>query len=177
MSAFTHPGKEAAFGARPIEAVTDGTSPHPEVKALLSQGLRLQASRLARFESLCALESTSAIVRAGRLAPILGGDRLASALLLRAVRRDPGSPEARYHAARVLLERQGPIVAWTRMREWGQDLGWQAPPALRAAWLTLRGIVAGRFRDFEAAGVLLRAAEAVAPGRARTQVAWAEVLI
>lgn len=171
------PGRTAFDGVRLGEGFEGGPTPDPQLRALISQGLHLQAARLARFDSLRSLGSTGAIVGAGRLAPILGSDRLASALLLRAVRRDPGSAEARYHAARVLLERQGPIVAWARMREWGQDLGWQAPAVLRAAWLALRGVVAGRFRDFEAAGVLLRAAEAVAPGRARTQVAWAEVLV
>ena len=177
MTERTSPGRAALRDSRSEGDSGGGAAVQPQVRELLAQGLRQQASRLARFDSLRSLGSTRATVLAGRVAPILGGDRLGSALLLRAVRRDPGSPEARYHAARVLLERQGPIVAWTRMREWGQDLGWQAPRALRAAWLALRGVVAGRFRDFEAAGVLLRAAEAVAPGRARTQVAWAEVLI
>jgi serine/threonine protein kinase/tetratricopeptide (TPR) repeat protein len=137
---------------------------HAQILKLYQAGLFLQAYQLARqYGPLEKWQGTPARVLAGRLAMYLGGRRMGCSIHLRAVRGDPRSPEARYYGARALLDRQGAAFTWARMRSWG-ELGEDAPAELRADWLALQATVLGRFRDFDAALVLLRRAEVLAPG-------------
>jgi len=144
---------------------------------LLERGFRKQAARLERYLSLRGLGMACGQLLAGRLAASLGGERLGDALVLRAARRDPGSPEAVYHAACVLRSRQGPIAVWLWLRERRDELPPGAARHLRARWLALRACVVADLRGFEEAGRLLAAAEALAPGLPGVQTARAEVLI
>ena len=174
MSKYASIGRDAAT---PWPLGTGQQAPHPKISLLLKRGLSRQANRLARFISLRDSSLPSAKLLAGRLAPALGAARLGDALILRGVRREPGSPEAQYHAARVILARCGHIVAWLRIHAWGDELGPGAPRHLEARWLALRATVAGRFRDFDSAESLLRAADELTPGLPEVLVARAEVLI
>jgi len=149
----------------------------PRVGRLVEGGWGQQADRLTRFLSLRSLGLPSAMLLAGRLAPGLGGRRLGRALVLRAAQRVPSSPEARCHAARVVLEMHGPTVTWLRLREGGAELDSAASAEVQAIWLTLHARVAGCFRDFGSASTFLRAADELAPALPDVALARADVLV
>ena len=145
-----------------------------DVRRLCEAGRYLQAYEAAGpCGPLATWSGTPARLLAARLAAELGGHRLGSALLLRAVRADPASLEARCAAAGALLGRRNPALAWARMREWGEP-GEGAPARARAEWLVLQARIAGLFRDFETSGEALRRAERLAPALPSTAItrAW-----
>ena len=152
---------------------------HPDLRVgrLLDRGLKRQAARMARLVALRSLRLPSAMLLAGRLAPALGAARLGDALVFRAARLDPGSPVARYHAARALLSRQGPLVTWLKMQEWGGEVGAAPSKHVQAGWLALRATVAASFRDFRQGEAYLQAAERLVPGLPCVATARAHLLL
>lgn len=130
---------KASFAPDP--AILDG------VRDLYDQGRFIQALRLA--ESSGDVEQwtgTGPRILAGRLLRHVGAAETGERLILRAYRRDPGDPEARYFHLRRLLEARGPVTAWERFRRFG------CPPSnagrLSADWLQLGGRILSILRDF-----------------------------
>jgi tetratricopeptide (TPR) repeat protein len=159
----------------PVDRPCPAPADERRIRVLYEAGLCLQAYHLARqYHPLHAWRGTSAMILAGRLAMNLGSPRLGYALHLRAARTDGRRPEARYWAARALLDRQGAAAAWAWMRPRGET--GDAALEARADWLGLKATIAARFRDFESAEALLHRAFGLAPGRPGTWVERAIVL-
>ncbi|MBY0513499.1 MAG: hypothetical protein K2P78_06265, partial [Gemmataceae bacterium] len=134
------------------------------IRELYTQGRYRQAYDLTTaFGPIRGWTGTAARLIGGRLAIQLGAPNLGRRLHLAAFRSTPAHPEAIYYHARYRLERFGPLSAWRFMRanpDWSD-----APPELRADWLSLHGFVAARLRDFDRAERWLNRADAVAPNR------------
>ena len=145
------------------------------VRELYARGLYVQALAAGEpFGPVREWAGPSARLLAGRLAIQLGATRLGRRLHLAAFRSSPAYPEAIYYHARYRLERFGPLSAWRFMRDhpdWSD-----APPELRADWLSLGAFVAARVRDFDRADKLLAQADAMAPDRPWVDVERAAVL-
>ena len=132
------------------------------VERLYDSGQYVQALRQA--ESVAPLhewQTTSDRIMAARIAANVGGARLADAWMLRTWRADPDHPAAIYYYARTLLHRRGVVKAWEFLRphEVPEDVG----ATEQADWYALRGLILGRFRDFERAHAALDQAEAIEP--------------
>src|SRR6187549_1016771 len=97
---------------------------------LYDRGLYLQAWQAStRVGPLREWRGTSARVLAGRLAGNLGAQRLGRVLHFRAWRDDREDLEALYSYTYALLDRRGPLDAWSVLRPGGDFAG--APEALR----------------------------------------------
>ncbi len=124
---------------------TDAIFPEPgalaEVEDLYQRGLFVQALRRAEaIGDPLKWGGTHARILAGRLLRQVGASRGANTLKLRAYRKDPKDPEARYYFLWHVLEVRGPVEAWERLRQFG----------IPSAEL---GVIAGDFRQL--AGRLL----------------------
>jgi cellulose synthase operon protein C len=146
-----------------------------EVRRLYGQGLYLRA--FAKAEAIAALRDWTGPERrimAGRLAGVLGGDRLARALHLVALRESPADPTVCYFGVRAVMSRWGP---WFARRLWNR-IGPlpDAPRDLRADWLAHYALISATLRDFEVADHFLAEALALAPQRAWIHVERSAVL-
>jgi cellulose synthase operon protein C len=145
------------------------------IRDLYDRGLYLQAWQAStQVGPLREWRGTSARVVAGRLAGNLGAPRLGRVLHFRSWRDDRENLEALYSYATALLDRRGPLDAWTVLRPGGDFAA--AEVSLRADLYALRGEVAALLRDFDTAEHWLGRAEKIAPERAWIHVARARVL-
>ncbi len=142
-----------------------------EVRRLYGQGLYLRAfSKAEAIAPLCDWTGPERRIMAGRLAGVLGGDRLARALHLVALRESPADPTVCYFGVRAVMSRWGP---WFARRLWNR-IGPlpDAPRDLRADWLAHYALISATLRDFEVADHFLAEALALAPsGRGFTSSA------
>lgn len=144
------------------------------IRDLYARGLFLQAyHRAVALAPLQDWRGPAARVLAGRLAMNLGAPRLAMGHFLLARREDPADPEAAYYYARTLLDRKGPLAAWSFLQRTGALPA--APPSIHSDWLALHGHILGLFRDFDVAETWLRRAEEACPGQPWTQVEWSRL--
>lgn len=133
------------------------------LESLYEQGLMLQAFAVASsFAPLRDWTGTRARIWAGRLAANLGAPRLSRAFYRRAWRENRQDVTASAYHTYGVLERRGPLAAW----EFLESLGEPAPdsdPDGRLYLFTLRGRIAGLYRDFENAEAWLERARSVDP--------------
>ena len=158
QSSLGHAGSRGTFpgiGQSDLAALLD----------LYEKGLYLQAYALSRhFGPLENWRETGPMILAGRLARNLGSGRLARQLHLRAYRRDPGHPEARYYFGWAILERRGPLETWRFLKGLGDMEG--AAPQVQSDLHALRARAAAMLRDFVTAESWLAKADQLAGDRA-----------
>ena len=125
------------------------------------------------FGPLTRWPGVAGLVLAGRIAMNLGAARLGRQLHVRAHRADPRDPRATYYYARAVLERRGPLAVIDLCQRVGNLP--DAPPDVRADWLSFRATIAAIYRDFDTADDLLDESERLAPDRPWTQIERAGV--
>lgn len=144
------------------------------IQELYDRGLPLQAhARAESFGPLRSWQGIPARILAGRLARLLGANRLAHAMHYQAWRENRTNPQAIYYYTLAAMVRRDPWRLWQFMRAQGELA--HGGPDLHAAWLALHATSLARLRDFEAAEAWLRRAEQAAPGNAWVASEAAEV--
>jgi cellulose synthase operon protein C len=129
---------------------------------LYERGLYLQAYDLGK--SLGMFEGwpgVDAAILAGRMANNLAAPQLSHQLHLRAFRKAPTHPEARYYFAWVVLSSRGPLNAWDWLQSFGDFP--DCDDQRKADLLSLKARTAYSLRDFQTADHLLHRAEELAP--------------
>lgn len=157
-----------AFAALGLERMSL-TPPLTEIEELYNLGLFVRAYSVSQaFGPLKDWEGAEAKVFAGRLAGVLGAQRLSVWSMLRAYRQHPSNPTARLYYGYHLLHRRGPLVAAQWLSR--HDLA-EGSPRQQCDWLGLRANSLAQLRDFRAADECLRRAE----GLIGTPYAWLEI--
>jgi cellulose synthase operon protein C len=158
---------------RTVHLSTRPGAPSPEVLAAIREryerGRIIEALELAQaFAPLSAWRGVDPCVLAARLAANAGGQRLAMALGMRALREDRRSPAALAQTGYDILSRRGPIVLWERLRGWREGPDDRAADVAELVGLQARAAIF--VRDFTLAEKLLARAESLDPKRAWIQL-------
>lgn len=132
------------------------------IQELYDRGLTLQAYELGlQHAPLQFWWPVEAQVLAGRLAVLLGAQRLGMWLHRCAYRSAPESAEACYFYALSVFHRRGAYAAWRWMHS--RELPGEPSADMLSSWFALLGQLSATLRDFETANAWMAKARVAAP--------------